>query len=269
MLNLYYHEIKRNWRSLLVWAVSIAILMALVMSMFPAIAEDREGLTQTIKALMPEQLMEAFGLMDVDITTILGFYTLDPYIMVVLMGSIYAFLLAAGLLTKEENDKTIEFLLCKPITRQEIISAKLLALLSNILVFNLLISLTVVILFEIFANGDYDVTVLSLLLIGPFLASVTFASIGFLLAAGLKKSKAIMPLGLGIIIGTFFLNKISNVSERLEFLQYISPFEYVDPTDIYLSGAFNNTYLFLMALIVFASISASYVLYGKKDMLVG
>lgn len=269
MLNLYYHELKRNWRSLMIWTVSIIILVALIMSMFPAIAEDREGLTQMIKTLMPEQLLEAFGLMHVDITAILGFYTMDPYISVVLMGSIYAFLLAAGLLTKEESDKTIEFLLCKPITRQEIISAKLLAFLSNILVFNLLISLAVVILFEIFAIGDYNVTTLILLLIGPFLASVTFASIGFLLAAGLRKNKAIMPLGLGLIIGTFFLNKISNVSERLEFLQYISPFEYVDPTDIYLSGAFNNTYLVIMALIVFVSIFASYVLYGKKDMLVG
>lgn len=39
-MNLVRREMRANWRSLLVWALSVAVLSVLVMSIYPSIAGD-------------------------------------------------------------------------------------------------------------------------------------------------------------------------------------------------------------------------------------
>ncbi len=267
MYNMFLHEFKRNRLSLILWSVSIILLLALMMAIFPVIAEDREGLITTMKALMPEQLMEAFGLTRIDVTTVLGFYTMDPYITVVLFGSIYAFMLGAGILLKEGKDKTIEFLLSKPIKRHEIITSKLLVFISNITIFNLLIGVSLVVLFAIFDDKGYNFSVFLLLILGPFLIQILFGCLGFLFVAIKKKNTSVLAPGLGLIMVTFFFNKISNAAERFEFLKYVSPFEYVDPTDILIYEKLNTNYLILIFGIIAVSVGGTYYFYQKKDIL--
>ncbi|MGV8146259.1 MAG: ABC transporter permease subunit [Alkaliphilus sp.] len=267
MFNIFLHEFRRNRLSLILWSVSMISLLALMMAIFPAIAEDREGLITTMKALMPEQLMEAFGLTRIDITSVLGFYTMDPYLTVVLFGSIYAFMLGAGILLKEGKDKTIEFLLSKPIKRHEIITSKLLVFFSNITIFNISIGISLVILFEIFADGDYAFDVFIFLLLGPLFVHILFGVLGFLFVALKKKHTSVLAPGLGLIMVTFFFNTISNAAERFEFLKYVSPFEYVDPTDILIYEKLNANYMILIIILVAISIGGTYYFYQKKDIL--
>jgi len=68
-------------------------------------------------------------------------------------------------------------------------------------------------------------------------------------------------------MGTLFFNKISNAAERFEFLKYVSPFEYVDPTDILIYEKLNTNYLILIIAIIATSVVGTYYFYQKKDML--
>ena len=54
-------------------------------------------------------MKEAFGLGTLKMTEIIGFYGVENYLFVMLLGSMYIMILAAGILSKEESDKTIEF----------------------------------------------------------------------------------------------------------------------------------------------------------------
>ncbi|MCL0061070.1 ABC transporter permease [Dehalococcoidia bacterium] len=263
-MNLYLRELRKNRTSLLVWAAIIAGLLLLYTSMFLEVV----ALWDVAKDLFPEPLLLAFGLDRVDMTTILGFYAMDSYITVILLGSIYAILLSSGILAKEEKDKTIEFLLAKPLVRSSIITGKLLVWFTNIAVLNVLISITAFISFRIFAAGhEYNRTVFLFLLVAPFLAQITFASVGFLAAAIIKKGKSLTAICLSIVLVTFFFNKIAGAADRFKFLEHFTPFHYADSVDIVYYETINPGYLILMLAITSVCIGGAYLSYNRKDMI--
>lgn len=68
-------------------------------------------------------MVSGLGADDISFAEVLDFFTyVIPYI--TLFASIYAMLLGAGILSKEEDEKTIDFLLAKPVTRSAILSQK-------------------------------------------------------------------------------------------------------------------------------------------------
>ncbi|MBU3131634.1 ABC transporter permease subunit [Clostridium gasigenes] len=93
--------------------------------------DDLEKLTEMME-VMPKALLAAFGMDNLNMTKIEGFYESKGHLIVILMGSIFAVYLSSSLLVKEEDDKTIEYLLSKPITRNEIYCAKYMAFITII-----------------------------------------------------------------------------------------------------------------------------------------
>jgi len=116
-------------------------LLILMMSMFPSIAKGSDKITQLLDAY-PKELLSAFDMDKLDFGDVFGYYSVEGYLFITLFGSIYTILLASGILSKEQGDKTIEFLLSKPITRKEIVTSKLLTFLTNIVILNLLLTLS-------------------------------------------------------------------------------------------------------------------------------
>jgi ABC-2 type transport system permease protein len=94
-----------------------------------------------------------------------------------LCGSIFAMLLASGILSKEESDKTIEFLLSKPVTRNNIINQKLLSTTFYILLFNIIPCITTFLTFEAIEKQEFSRYEMLLLFIAAFLVQLTFAAV--------------------------------------------------------------------------------------------
>src|SRR5690554_4755154 len=134
---LFQREFKRNLKGLLLWSIIIGGLVILTLSVYPQFAVQQQGFDDFMQAF-PEGFMKAFGMDRVSLTTPLGFYAIECYLMTTLFGSIYAVSLGSNIVSKEENEKTAEFLLSKPITRANIISQKLLLVLVNLILFNVL-----------------------------------------------------------------------------------------------------------------------------------
>lgn len=264
-MTIFIREWKRNRKSLIIWSLTISFMIFLLMSLFPSFAENADAMEEFLKAY-PEGFLEAFGLDKVSMTTILGYFSTEAYAFLILFGSIYAMILSSSLLSKEENEKTIEFLLAKPVTRIEILTNKLALLILNLFLFTLINSITTYIAFEVFKIEDYNKTVLFLLLLAPFLLYLTFASIGFLFSVFIKKTKSVYSLSIGLVLATYFLDIIANVSDKLSFLKYFSPFNYVDSADIIVNQQLDISYIIVMLLITAVCISLSFYLYIKKDI---
>jgi len=65
------------------------------------------------------------------------------------MAKIHASMIGAAIISKEERDKTTEFLFAKPVSRNEIITAKLFSGFANILIFNLITTTSSIIMVDI------------------------------------------------------------------------------------------------------------------------
>ncbi len=265
-MNIYWRELSINRKGLLIWSVILAGLGVLVLAFYPTIAKQAEEF-QRLMVSMPKGLLAAFGLEKISMTDIMGYYATKQYTTLTLFGSIYAIILASAMLSKEESDKTIEFLLSKPVSRSEILTAKLLSIITLITVFNLIITIVMYISLQIVKTTDFSIKTFLLLSLAAFLLHLTFACLGFLASVIIHRNQTVLPFSLGLVLVTYFLSIATALSEKLEFLKYFSPFKYVDAVDIITKFRIEPEYLIIMAAINIAAIVLSYALYNRKDFL--
>lgn len=263
-MNIIKHEIKSSRKTFLVWTIALSLYNILIMSIYPSMAKE-EAAMEELLSLFPESMIKIFHLDKLSMTDPFGFYATEAYSMYILFGSMFAALIASNLLAKEENDRTIEFLLSKPITRNQILTSKLISYLVMVTMFNLIVSLATFTTFEIVV-GEYSKKIFLLLMIGPYLAHITFANLGFLLSAFVTRKKSIYSASLGLVIGLYVFGIIAALSDTFLFLEYLSPFRYLEAVDIVINGTFETTNLLILLIVNILAISLTYVVYNRKDI---
>ncbi|MCX7709710.1 MAG: ABC transporter permease [Clostridia bacterium] len=263
---IFRREIQRNLKGLIIWTLVIGGLTILNLMMFPDVAKQQAAIDQLIKQL-PQTLIKAFGMDKLSMADPMGYYATKGYLMIILFGSIYAVMLAGNMLSKEHNEKTIEFLLSNPVKRSGIITQKLLAIFTNLLIFNLLITVANYIGFKM-TKAEFDMGVFLLLSIAPLLLHLVFASIAFLLSSRMKKSRNIVSISLGLVFVMYFLDIVSSVSGKFENLKYITPYEYVDAVGIVINKSISTTYLGIMFAVIVISNFFAYWIYQRRDIAV-
>ena len=266
-MNLYIREFKRNLKGLLIWALVLISLVVLMMSMYPSIAKDSDKINDLLSAY-PKELLSAFHMDELDFGDVFGFYSVEGYLFVTLFGSIYAILLSSGILSKEVGDKTIEFLLSKPITRREIITSKLLTFITNIAILDIFLGLGLLFSVLIFNDNEFSYKILFLLSFAPFVLHFTFGTIGLFISIFMKKSRQILSVSLGLVLTMYFFSIIANISDKLEFLKYFTPFEYISAADILKNESLSGLYMSILVIVNILAISFTYVIYEKKDITV-
>jgi len=244
-VNILIRELKSNYRGLLIWGLALMLLNIWMVSMFPSFAADGAGLAEMVD-MFPPGMIKVFGLDIMAMDDPLGFYGAEAYFMVVLFGSIYAAILGSGILAKEQDDKTIEFLLAKPVSRLHIIGEKALAWIIYLVLFNLGIGLATWLSFELFDVGEFSRTTLFWMLTAPLLVHLVFASLGFFSALFFTRRKSALSVSIGLVLGLYFINTIALLSENVEFLRWLTPFHYADAADIFSDGALHPGYALLL-----------------------
>ncbi|MCG6182062.1 ABC transporter permease [Anoxybacillus sp. LAT_38] len=262
---MFKREWQRNAKSLVIWSVVIGGLVLLTLSIFPQFAEQQKEVTKLLQSL-PPAMIKAFGMDQLSIGDLTGYYGVRVYTMTTLLGSVYAAMLAANIVAKEENDKTIEFLLAKPVTRSEILTKKWLVVAVNILILNAVSLFVSFIGFQMAKEYDVSLKAVYLLTLATVLLHFTFASVAFLLSTIMRKTRNASSLALGLVFVTYFMNMMSSISDDLSFLKYVSPFKYVDAAPIINELQMDWLYTVLMIVIMSVSIIVAYVIYQKKDI---
>jgi ABC-2 type transport system permease protein len=264
---IFKRELKRNLKSLIIWSIVLSGLILVTLSVFPQFAQQQKNMAKLLEAY-PESIKKAFGMNELNMGDLMGFYGVEIYMMTTLLGSIYSAILASNILAKEENEKTIEFLLSKPITRSRIVTEKLLAVLVNILIFNGVSTIASIIGFQFAKDPDVPTDTFSLLIAATILLHLTFSAIAFMLSSLMKKTRNILSISLGVVLAAYFMNVMAGISEDLEFLKYFSPFKYVDAASIINDNEIKLLYIFIMVAVILISIVTAYMVYRKKDIAV-
>ena len=195
--------------------------------------------------------------------TLIGFYAVECGNVLGLGGAFFAALCAVGILSKEEKDKTAEFLLTHPVSRKRIITEKLIAVLLQITAMNLIIYALAV--GAIAAVGEeIPWKEISLMHLAYYLLQVELAGICFGISAFLLKGSA--GVGLGIAAMMYFLNLIANIADVAEFLKYITPFGYCEGADIVANGRLDGAMVAIGVVMGIGGIVIAYLKYTKKDI---
>ena len=255
------HELRQGKVSFWVWTISIAFLMAVCICLFPEIKTQMEGFTKFYSSL--GVFTAAFGMDKLNFGTLMGYYAIECGNVLGLGGAFFAALCAVSILSKEEKGRTAEFLLAHPVSRTRIVTEKLVAVIIQIVMMNVIIFAvsagTIVVIKEPVPWKD-----LSLLHFAYLIMQVELACICFAISAFTRKGGA--GIGLGIAAIMYFLNIIANISKSAAFLKYITPFGYCDGADIIPNGRMNAGMTAVGIGISVVCIIAAYVKYLKKDI---
>ena len=260
-MTLVKHELRQGKISFLIWTASIGFLMATCIFLFPEMKGQMDSVNDMFASM--GSFTEAFGMDRLNFGTLIGFFAVECGNILGLGGAFYASLCGAGILSKEEKDKTAEFLLTHPISRARIITEKLIAVLVQITAMNLILyALSVG---SIAAVGEeIPWKEISLLHLAFYLLQMELAGICFGISAFLRKGSA--GIGLGIAVMMYFLNLIANIADSAGFLKYITPFGYCEGADIISSGGLDIAYVAIGAVIGIGGIVIAYLEYTKKDI---
>jgi len=258
-------EFKRQLSSLILWTAIICGLSILMLSIYPTFKDSFSELEAMLDAF-PPAILEVFGLGEggLDMSTPYGWYGMEGYLFVVLIGGSYAGILGSTILSQEEDDQTIEFLLSKPISRNQILFGKALVVITNLIILNIILFVTLLIAFSLI--GDLIFLTTLLLVIGPFLLQLIFASISFAISIFVTKSRKVMSVSLGLVIGLFFLDIIATLTDELNFLKYITPYEYVNAVSIVNNQTIDLIYLIISIAIIITSGFVTWFFYNRKDI---
>lgn len=225
--NLYYKELKRNRKSLIVWAAIVGAFTVFVMTFFPAMEDMGEGMEMMMDNF-PDAMKDAMGMTDASWTSPLGFYSTYYSLHIMVLTGIFAMSMSSNMLAKEEKERTAEFLYTRPIKRRQIYLTKGLAALT--LIFAILIIQTLLGVIAVSAFGGEQIEWMNFMRMQVNGAGLVlfFGCLGFFLATFIKAKINFMGIAVGAVFGGYLINALSKTSESTKWIGYISPFNHVD-----------------------------------------
>jgi ABC-2 type transport system permease protein len=167
---------------------------------------------------LPRAVQIIFGVGGFDLSKAIGFYGV-LYMYLIVMATIHAAVLGAEIISKEERDRTSEFLFAKPVLRTKIITAKLLAALSNMIVLNIVTLVSSTLVVGYYNKAGSITHPILILMAGMFFLQLIFLSIGMSVAAISKKPKAATSIATAVLLVAFILSVVVDNKAKLEFLK--------------------------------------------------
>ena len=266
-LNLLLEELKSNLKGSIVTGFLVMVYITLSLSIYSVMQENMSKISE-FYSLMPQSMRVALNLNLNQWENILGFYSTYFVYFVPLIVGCYSIILSTKLLSKEEQNRTAEFLLTRPITREQIVASKLAGLFIHIIGINLIALLTGLISTGIVTNWNVDTNSMIILHTHGFLLCFFFGTLGFFLTALMKRAKAIIGIGIGIVLGSYIFDMMLRVSDRVQFLLYITPFKYMDLDILVLDYGFEAWRLIFFFGASGTLVVLSCMFYRKKDILI-
>ena len=256
-------ELKINLKSLIIWTLILVGIFIMGFLVYPSIIEQSGELDKLVNTL-PKEVLEIFNMDIISLNSVSGWILTEGYLMINLLGSCFFAILGGTILLKEQSDKTIDFLFSKPIKKSKIVTSKLLTGLIYILVFNLIISLTNFIGLNL--SNDFNFKHWLLSSIAPIFVHTFFFCLSLLISNYFKKTNKSITFNIGIVLGTYLIGVLSLMSDKLEFLKYLSPFEYVNSKTIITSNSLSVFNLVLLGVYIVISLIGLYNTYNKKEL---
>jgi ABC-2 type transport system permease protein len=262
-VNIFFREIRANFKSLLVWSIVIGLFTVVGFSKFAGYYGNPEML-QVLDA-MPPAVLAAFNLNAFNLTTITGFLGVMA-VYNALMLAISAVLWGSGVISREERDKTVEYSLTLPVTRGRVVLAKTAAMIVDSAVLLLVTWGTMALMSQAYNPDEAYYRYLALNMLSYFILQMVFLAVGVLAGCAMKRHKLSGSTALWVLLGTYFLSVIIGLNSDWDKLKYLTPFKYFDPAAMLRDGRLETGYILLSAGIFVVCLVGALVAYRKRDL---
>lgn len=262
-MNMFLHELKAYRKSTIIWTASLIGVIALFLSFYPSIAAEADEFNKLMEGY-PEAIKKALDLTIESLTSVLGYYSY-VFLYVTLCGAIQAMNIGISILSKELREKTADFLLTKPVKRSSIMTAKLFAAVTVIIITNLVYITSAYLILSIVAEQSFNNKLFFMISITLLFIQIIFLALGVILSVILPKVKSQIAISLGTVF-TFFIISMIGSSNEGDAIRYFTPFQYFKTSYIINNSSYESNFIILAIAFVIISIFVSYIIYSKKDV---
>jgi ABC-2 type transport system permease protein len=234
------------------------------MAKYSASSAAGPGSMNELIAQMPKSLQNLMGIGVFDLSVAMDYFGV-LFLYIALVAAVHAVMLGAGIISKEERDKTVEFLMVKPVSRQYIITSKLLASFTMILFYNIITFAVSFLMISYYSKSRTDSVELLKLMTALLALQIFFVVMGAFLAALINRPKLSSAVSTGVLLMMFMLSVIADIVGNIDFLKYFTVFKYFDAKDI-LKGGYEFIYPVLTVILSVLFFCGTYFFYKKRDL---
>jgi len=265
MFAIFRRKLLKSWLLILGWGLGLGGLGYLLFDIYGSIFQKSVDLQPFIDAF-PEEFLAFFG--DVDsFLTMEGFLGLEFFSYMPIILGILVITSASSLISKKEEDGTLELIISQPISRSAVFWGNLFALLFSVL----LILLMTWVGMSLASNRIETIDLTAQELINPFISLFAILSVFLSLALFLAM---ILPnggsAGLGsgfLLIASYFITSLTRLDEDLAPINRFSPLKYYQGCDAIKVLDVEYLLILLGASIVFLGLA--WMIFLKRDLRFG
>ncbi len=258
---IFKQELKSEKLTTAIWSLSIGLLVAICVLMYPDMESQMEGVNELFSSM--GNFTSAFGMDQLNFGTLLGFYAVEGGNILGIGGAFFAAIVGVTALMKEEQLRTAEFLLTHPVSRARVVTEKLISVFVIIIILNMVV-FGCSVLSILFIGEKVFTKELLLFHLAYLFMQLEIAGICFGISAFLTKSG--IGIGIGVAGLMYLLNIVANISEDAKALKYITPFGYTEGADIINTQEINIHYLIPGIILMLIGIACAYIKYTRKDI---
>lgn len=255
------YETRRRVRGTAVLTVGVSLYSAFIVWYFTVLeGADFEALTQD----MPPAMIEAFGIDALG--TIEGFLGGQIFNFVWLLGlGLYFAYAAGGLIAGDIEDERMDLLLSFPISRSQLLREKFASLLFPLVVLNVVVGSVIYgLVWAIGETIDPAHLALAHLLSIPYL--LVCAAIGVVLSVLVNRASVAERAAIGIVFVLFLVESVVGSGTDFEWIQYISPTTYYEPTQVLIDGSYEVADTGILLLIFLLLLIGGQILFQRRDI---
>lgn len=263
MLETFSYEVERDLRGTAVFVFLVSLYSVFAVALFPTFTTSGIDLDALVEGY-PDVIREAFGIEALG--TIEGFLAGELYnfVWLLILGVYFAYR-GAGLIASDVEHDRLDVLLSFPVSRARFLFEKFGSLLVPVVALN--VAAGVVVYAGILVIGEsidpVNLTMVHLLSI-PYLLAC--ASIGLVLSVLFDRADVAQRVAIGVVFTLYLVDSIAASAEGFEFLQYLSPTYYYNPTEVLVHGTVDglDTLVLVAAMVVFLFVSRA--LFRRRDV---
>ena len=259
-------EFKINLKSSIIWLAVLLIMFLIVYIVYPYIITDEtmKSMDELMK-VFPEDVLKAFNMDMSSIETAYGWVKTEGFTFVLLIIGLYSSILGGNILLKEESDKTIEYLGVLPITRNQILTNKIITGITYIILMVLIFGLFNYIALSF--SGSFEHKQFILLSITPIFIGLPLFAISLFISTFLHKTRKIVGICLGMVFIFYIFNVLSELSTNVEFLKYFSIYTLADIRNVIANICINPINVVISLVITVIFIVGTYLRYNRKELI--
>lgn len=261
MKKIFLKELKMNLKTLLIWSLSVGGIGLACILLYSSMEGEIKEMADAFSNM--GTFSDAFGMSTLSIATIKGYFATEVGAVHGLGGSMFAAMIAASMLSKEEELHTGEFIYSMPVSRKRIVFAK--ALCISVMVFSFTVICSILYACGFAALGEElpvkeFVTYMGM----QFLMDMEIAAVCFGISAASSKTKTGSALGCSLMCYAY--DVIGRVVPDVKEYLFIGPFSYSNASEIF-SGADMCTKGIIVGIVITAlSVLFAFWYYDKRDL---